>query len=69
METCLIESCGKRANTRGICGTCYQTAREQVKAGKTTWEFLEANNLCLPTAKKSQSRFLQAFNALNLKKE
>lgn len=48
MKQCIIEGCERDSRTRGLCGTCYQSARNAIKAGKATWNELEAAGLALP---------------------
>ncbi len=61
---CLTPNCGKKPRTRGICNTCYITANRIVQLGKTTWEELEANGLCLKKAhRKARAAFLIAFQS------
>lgn len=58
---CLVT--GKDATTRGLCASCYSSAAALVKAGKTTWEALEAAGLALPSRRKNTgpNAFAAAF--------
>ena len=44
---CLI-GCDRVAIGRGLCGSCYRTARLNVKAGKTSWAQLEYYGMAKP---------------------
>ena len=37
---CLNPHCEKQQFQRGLCRSCYQSARRYVKLGKTSWENL-----------------------------
>lgn len=41
--TCLAEGCGNPVQGRGLCQVHFARAYREVKAGRTTWEALEAN--------------------------
>lgn len=38
--SCLIENCGKKPHTRGLCVAHYQVAVISVRSGETTWDEL-----------------------------
>ena len=38
---CLISDCPSPVKSRGLCGTCYATAKKLVNRGVTTWAWLE----------------------------
>lgn len=38
---CLIQGCGKRTQSRGLCSSHYQVAVISVRNGETTWIELE----------------------------
>lgn len=59
--TCIIKDCGKAQVSRGLCLSCYAAAKILVDGDKTTWEFLEKNNLSLPTKKRSMCAFLREY--------
>ena len=43
--TCLYPGCNNKVATRGLCANHYRVASNEVKAGNTTWETLEAAGL------------------------
>ncbi len=45
---CLNPQCRRIAETRGLCNSCYATARELVSSKRTTWERLEAEAKVAP---------------------
>ena len=47
-KKCLYPPCQRTAVARGLCQGDYATARELVRAGKTTWEQLEREGKSLP---------------------
>ena len=47
-DKCLNPNCKRKARTRGLCGTCYVTAYNLVKKGRTTWAKLEASGKARP---------------------
>lgn len=47
-ETCTVHGCKEPAETRGLCASCYQSARRRVQVGDTSWEKLERTGLCRP---------------------
>ena len=65
MATCLIEGCECKSKSRGLCGNCYQAARNKVKSGVVTWEQLENIGLAKPSthgAGPGNSTFGKAFH-------
>lgn len=52
-EICLTPRCPNEAETRGVCGACYQSHRRAVKNEATTWAALEIAGLILPLVPKS----------------
>lgn len=46
-QRCVTKNCYKPAVTRGLCKTCYERLKSQVKRGRTTWEELEAQGMAL----------------------
>ena len=58
-EQCLIPGCENQVKNRGLCQGCCQAAAKHVKAGKSTWEELEAWGLC--TQPKPRSKFVAEF--------
>lgn len=53
MNPCL--TCGKRVPMfRGMCRSCYNAARRDVRSGLTTWARLEAAGLALPAQTRQQ---------------
>jgi len=46
MNACLNPTCERKTNCRGLCMLCYQTAGRLVRAGRTTWDELEAKGKC-----------------------
>lgn len=61
-STCMIEGCERQVRVRGLCLQCYQSAFVHVKAGRTSWEQLEAAGLALPARAYRRSPFVIAFN-------
>jgi hypothetical protein len=49
---CTTPDCGKPAERRGKCNNHYQRLKNAVRAGKFTWEELEAIGEVLPAARK-----------------
>lgn len=47
-KVCLAPDCEVALSCRGLCWKHYQQARNYVKAGKTTWETLEAKGMAKP---------------------
>lgn len=45
---CIITECGRDAEHRGLCKSCWNQAGKAVRAGETTWEELEAVSLARP---------------------
>jgi hypothetical protein len=37
---CMVPGCERPAKTRGLCDSHYQSARNSINNGKTTWEEL-----------------------------
>lgn len=68
MTECLIEGCNSKAKSRGLCVACYQTARQSVRTGKTTWADLEKVGLAKPSTRKHNgvSAFAAAFERVKL---
>ena len=60
MTMCMVEGCGNDSEIRGICKTCYSSARNLVRSNKATWEELEQLGLCNPTRTR-KSLFNKAF--------
>ena len=49
MSNCLNPAHSERkVYSRGLCHTCYATARKGVKGGSLTWEWLEEKGRSLP---------------------
>lgn len=70
-KKCLIADCGKLADCRGLCLTCYSSARAAVKAKKCTWEELEKWGLALapkPFVGKFPGKFLLALDEFRMAK-
>ena len=44
---CLIPGCGGVRKVRGLCGKCHGRAIRAVKAGRDSWEAMEAEGRCL----------------------
>lgn len=62
-KPCIVKDCGKPSKIRGLCKMCYTNANYIVTCGKTTWDFLEKNNLAKPP-KIGVSRFTKEFEKL-----
>ncbi len=62
-KPCITPNCVKPAEWKGLCRSCYGTARHLIDKEETTWEELHVMGLCELDAKP----FLVAF--LNKKKE
>jgi hypothetical protein len=45
---CLVDGCERSAKSRGLCSICYQTARNKVSSGITTWSEFEKLGMALP---------------------
>jgi hypothetical protein len=45
---CLVPACVRATEIRGLCRTCYTTARRLVLTGRATWEDLERYGKILP---------------------
>ena len=58
---CTIETCDRKAVTRGLCHSCYLTALRLVKAGETTWSELEQKGLCGPMMR-TMNAFARAYS-------
>lgn len=61
VEKCLSKTCTKMcvpSHLRGLCMSCYITAKKMVEANKTTWNALEGLGLVLPLV----DPFTKAFN-------
>lgn len=69
---CLVPKCEKAAKTRGLCHTCYQSAKGLVKKGVTTWEKLANKGLATLKSSEGQkgmrSKFYKAFMETEKKK-
>lgn len=67
MSKCIIDGCERKARTRGLCQSCYQSALWAIKAGKATWESLEAAGFALPATRANgggnPTPFRRAFEA------
>ena len=37
---CLVEECRREPYARGMCRSCYESARRQIVAGNRSWEEL-----------------------------
>ena len=48
---CLVAKCKRAATTRGLCPTCYYSAKREVQRGNVTWEKIESAGLALPAAR------------------
>lgn len=46
-QKCLNPKCSSGQITRGLCASCYQTARRLSISKKTTWEKLESDGKCV----------------------
>lgn len=60
---CAIEGCDRKANTRGLCRSCYHTALRLVQAGETNWDDLEKAGLCGPLMR-TPNAFAAAYHKL-----
>jgi len=47
-DSCLNPECGRNQSVRGLCQSCYSTARGLVAAHLTSWSSLEDLGKCLP---------------------
>lgn len=45
---CLVPNCKGKVKTRGLCPTCYGSARHLVRTGKVTWAGMEARGVIAP---------------------
>lgn len=52
IEPCLTPICEGKRKSRGLCDACYATAKRDVFHGRTTWERLEDQGLCLPARRR-----------------
>lgn len=46
-ETCIVKGCDRPARSRGLCNSCYTSALDAVKSGRTTWPKLIKAGLAL----------------------
>jgi len=71
MTKCIVEGCGRKAQGRGLCCSCYNTANRNVKAGETTWQELEQYGLALPggkgQARRGRNPLISALEKARLK--
>lgn len=44
---CLVAECGRLTYARGMCRSCYESARRQVCLGNRTWDELVGMGLAL----------------------
>lgn len=47
-KKCLNPTCGRIANARGLCNSCYGTAARLIRENKTTWAILESQGKAHP---------------------
>lgn len=52
-QPCLVPECQKEAKLRGLCPSCYQSARRLVAHGEVTWEELGRRGRARPTGEAS----------------
>ena len=45
---CLVGDCGRSIYARGMCRSCYESARRQIAAGRRTWDDLVRIGMALP---------------------
>lgn len=62
MDKCLTKNCQKEKGTRGLCTSCYATARVMMKNGEATEKQFVDRGMMLPKVKGSASLFKQQFN-------
>lgn len=60
---CLTPGCTNRLVSRGLCPSCYISARRIVRDKESTWEQLEAIGLVAPARRASIGKFRVAFLA------
>jgi hypothetical protein len=58
MSRCLAPSCPKKATTRGLCHSHYQSALRLVNLGRITWSKLERAGKAIPPAQRPADYFL-----------
>jgi hypothetical protein len=64
-KVCLSKGCEKKAKTRGLCPSCYNSANHIVKSGETSWDQLEEMGLSLPSSgREIKSAFRLSFEAM-----
>jgi len=61
-ENCLTKGCERERGTRGLCTSCYSTARIMMKNGLATEQQIIAKGMMLPKSEKSGSLFKRQFN-------
>lgn len=54
MRRCLYPNCDGALFGRGLCMKHYVAARRHIKAGRTTWEWLERNGKSLPLQRRGR---------------
>lgn len=54
-RNCLNPNCTRKAAHRGLCLSCYQTARRLVTQKRVTWQELEQRGKCLKSKRKGRS--------------
>jgi hypothetical protein len=60
-ENCLTKGCEKERGTRGLCTSCYSTARIMIKNGLATEKQFIDKGMMLPKSEKSGSLFKRQF--------
>jgi len=45
---CIVGECGREIYARGICRSCYESARRQIAAGRRSWDGLVEIGMALP---------------------
>lgn len=51
---CVLHGCNRDAFARGVCQADYLAMHRAVQAGKTSWEQLVGEGLCLPDKRGSK---------------
>ncbi len=69
-KLCLVNGCGSKFRSRGLCNTHYITAIEMVRRGETTWEELVSVGLAkAPHSRPKRSLLREQLEAARKAKE
>lgn len=54
-DICLKPNCDRLPVHRGLCWSCYQSARRFVSLNQVTWKQLEEAGKCLPSKQRGKN--------------